>query len=129
MEETGFDYSRGVWTDIRPRLGERRTVGTSISWRRSVPIGRRRRRHPPTLNSAVMHDVSMSGARLLVSADNGLTPRMKVEIELDGAWTKALVAWVKPSDNTQELWCGVMFIDADLEFIDAISRTIDVRHV
>ena len=125
MEETGFEFSCGVWSQVRPRLGERRSVEVPILWRPTQRPGRRRQRRAIKLNDAIMQDVSVTGARLLLSPDTVITTGAPIDIQLDGAWTVARVAWIKNADHPAGIVCGVVFRQADAKFLEAISGAMN----
>lgn len=126
VEETGFEFSRGTWREVRPRIGDRQQVGLSVRWRpaASAPPTRKRRwlSGPGEPNPAVVHDLSISGARLLVPADGAIVVRKAIDLELDGEWAAVQIAWVQPSEHPSAWWCGVMFLHPGAAFLAAVSR-------
>ena len=125
MEETGFEFSCGVWSQVRPRLGERRSGAVPILWRPTQRLGRRRQRRAMKLNAAMMEDVSVTGGRLLLSTDTVITTGAPIDIQLDGAWTVARVAWIRNADHPAGNACGVVFRQADAKFLEAILRAMN----
>lgn len=127
MDHAGFDFNRGTWREVRPRIGGRTQVGLSARWRfpaEAPAAGRRRRRRPaaPPTHPAVVHDLSVSGARLLLPADDAVVLHAVLELELEGVWAPAQVVWIEPSEHESARWCGVMFLRPGLAFIEAVSR-------
>jgi hypothetical protein len=125
--DAGFANPRGVWDAVSRRIGSRHEVGHAVHWRKKPAGpergGRFRRRaaaHAPVSN-AILHDVSVSGARLLVPADDGLIRGSLFDLEVSGAWSTVKVAWVTPSDDPAANWCGVMFLLPDQQFMAAIG--------
>lgn len=129
VDHAGFDFNRGTWREIRPRIGGRTQVGLSVRWRLPAEpahaSGRKRRhRHAPVPVTfpAVVHDLSVSGARLLVPADDAVVLHAVLELELEGEWAPAQIVWIEPSEHESARWCGVMFLRPGLPFIEAVSR-------
>jgi hypothetical protein len=73
----------------------------------------------PTSYSAMIVDVSGSGAGLIVPAEAELEPGQLIEIGVEGAWSPARVVWSRPSPD-RSLIAGVEFTDAHPEFLPAL---------
>lgn len=139
VEQTAFELNRGLWREVRPRIGARTVVGIPVRWR--VPVaatprpaaGRRRRSSepvtPPTppTQPAVVHDLSVTGARLLIPADDAIVPHASFDLELDGAWVSARVAWLEESAHPSARWCGVSFVHPDPAFLAAVGQATGQR--
>ncbi|HEX2575482.1 MAG TPA: hypothetical protein VHK88_03975 [Aquihabitans sp.] len=127
--------TRGAWQELRSRIGQRHQVGLPARWRahdQPPPTRRRGLRKAaaePTPGDAIVHDLSVSGARLLVPATDLITPRALIDLELAGAWGRCQVAWVSDTEEAGALWCGVLFLQPGPAFMEAITRAMDVSGV
>lgn len=126
--DAAFAHSRGVWDSVSRRIGNRHQVGEPVHWRSKVAGPPRTRRGfrrtadaGPPVSNAILHDVSVSGARLLVPADDALQRGSLFDLEVAGAWCTVKVAWVTPSEDPAARWCGVMFLLPDAKFMAAIG--------
>ncbi|CAN5558327.1 hypothetical protein BH10ACT1_BH10ACT1_04500 [soil metagenome] len=128
VEETGFEFSRGVWREVRPRIGTRQEVGLPVLWRDQTAPEKARKRlrkaQPRRSGPAIMHDLSVTGARLLVPADDAIAPSRVIELEVDGEWASVQVAWVQPSDHPSARWCGVMFLHPSARFLAVVAQNL-----
>lgn len=127
MGQSGFEFVRGAWREVRPRIGHRHPVGISVQWKACVsqPTRRRRRRSKVEQGQAVAVDMSVSGARIALPLDTDFIRGSRFELEVDGEWAMVLVAWIKPANGTAALFCGVMYLLPSPEFIAAVARVLD----
>lgn len=114
MEQTAFELNRGLWRETRPRLGVRTVVGRSVRWRLPGTEG-------PT-QPAVVHDLSITGARLLVPADDAIVPNAAIDLELDDEWSATRVVWLDDSAHRSARWCGVSLQQPSPAFLAAAAR-------
>lgn len=70
----------------------------------------------------MLHDLSLSGARLLLPADGDFTLRRTFDLEIDGHWSRVEVAWVEPSGDPLAVWCGVEFVAPDDAFMTSVFQ-------
>jgi hypothetical protein len=118
-----FDGPRGAWQAVSRRLGARHRVGLLVHWRRPAPpIRRRRRSVDDDRREALLHDLSVSGARLLLPADGNFVRHQIFDLEIDGNWSRVEVAWVEPSSDALALWCGVEFLAPGKAFMSSVFR-------
>ncbi|MCU1499327.1 MAG: hypothetical protein JWM47_3280 [Acidimicrobiales bacterium] len=134
VERAGLRFSGGEWRDIRPRIGQRREVGLSGHWRvKPFDDGRKRvsrrnereREKARKLNQAIVHDLSATGARLMVHADQSIVPNCVLQLELAGEWSNVRIAWIKPTPHKTAVWCGVMFLSPSPAFTAAVFGAMD----
>ena len=126
MGDTGIEFSRGVWQELRPRIGERRQARIPVRWAVSGPGSSARRWwRRARIMDAVVTDISVSGARLLVQPGAELTVRSQLELEIGGVWTSARVMWIEPTGNDSARLCGLMFINPADCFMAAVSCVLD----
>ena len=70
----------------------------------------------------------MTGARLLVPAEDTVVRGALLELEIDGGWATVRVAWVTPAADPSALWCGVMFLLPDDQFMAGVARVMDAAN-
>lgn len=115
-----FHGPRGAWQAVTRRLGARHRVGLSVRWRPSGPAPRRRRRGADEPREAVLSDLSVSGARLLLAGGDSIARHQTFELEIDGRWSRVEVAWVEPNTDPEAVWCGVEFLAPDDDFMASV---------
>lgn len=137
VEAPGFEYDDPSWRAGGQRIGKRQPVGVPVRWRvpRPLPTPRRSARSartrprraplPPPSIAAIAHDLSVSGARLLLPDDGSLETRKLMEIQVDGVWAYAWVVRLERSPDPAASWCGAMFINPSHSFILAVARTME----
>lgn len=134
MEAAGFEYDDASWRAGGQRIGKRQSVGVPVRWRVPAPPPAPKRRGrgrplrapiPPPSIPAIAHDLSVSGARLLLPDDGTLETRKLLELQVDGVWAYAWVARIERSPDPAASWCGAMFLNPSHSFITAVARTMD----
>lgn len=120
---------RLVLSETDKRTGERRQVGIAVRWRapRSEgPLERSRSRDQDTVpGDAILHDLSVSGARLLMAADSALSHQSLLQLEVAGEWAAAQVVRMEPTRHPAAMWCGVTFVHPSTTFMAAIFEAMD----
>ncbi|CAN5663518.1 hypothetical protein BH10ACT1_BH10ACT1_17170 [soil metagenome] len=128
-DEQGFERSSGFWREDPPRIGRRHRVGLQVSWRLpAVDASLERRaseRQGAPAHDAILHDLSVSGARLFAPVDDGIVEGCLLQLELDGEWTSVQVAWIGPSPTPSAQWCGVTFVHPGQAFMSRVFKAME----
>ncbi|QXC60773.1 PilZ domain-containing protein [Aquihabitans sp. G128] len=129
MGTDGFERSTGVWREDPPRIGRRHRVGVGVSWRIPLAEGamerRSRKRQEAEAHHAILHDLSVSGARLFAPLDERITQGCLLQLELGGEWTAVQVAWIGDSPAPKAQWCGVQFVHPSQRFMAEVFQAMD----
>ncbi|MCU1499575.1 MAG: hypothetical protein JWM47_3528 [Acidimicrobiales bacterium] len=128
VEEMSVERLQLVLQETDKRTGERRQVGIPVKWRapRSEgPLERSRpRNHEVPPGEAILHDLSVSGARLLMAADPSVVHQALLQLEVEGEWAAAQVVRTEPTRHPSAMWCGVTFVHPSTTFMAAIFRSM-----
>lgn len=133
MEEQGFERSTtGFWREEPPRIGRRLRVGTPVRWRLPGAEGALSRQHrlaypaqEREVHEAILHDLSVSGARLFAPLDAGITDAALLQLQLRTEWCGVQVAWIGPSPAPSAQWCGVTFVHPSQAFMAEVFEAMD----
>ncbi len=129
MEETGFERTHGLWRQIETRTRPRHQVGIPVDWRPPKADGTLSRSDPhldDDVRRAILHDLSVSGARLLLPAEEHVTRDSLLQIRIDGEWTAVQVVWTLPSPHPSACWCGVLFVKPSGRFMATIFDVLGI---
>lgn len=129
MEDCGFERSTGVWREDPSRIGHRHRVGLPIQWRlldRNAVLGRPvHHADDPGDHQAILHDLSVTGARLFAPLDDDIVEGGGLQIQIREVWGKVEVAWVGASPAPTAKWCGVRFIAPSQRFMVEVFEALD----
>jgi len=129
VDEQGFERSSGFWREEPPRIGRRHRVGLAVSWRLpavDAALERRaRERRDAPAHQAILHDLSVSGARLFAPVDDEITDGCLLQLQLVDEWTAVQVAWIGPSPTPSAQWCGVTFVHPSQAFMGRVFEAME----
>jgi hypothetical protein len=104
-------------------------VGTPVHWRlldRHSVLGRTvHRADAPPDHQAILHDLSVTGARLFAPADAEIVEGGGLEVQLGDQWSYVEVAWIGPSPAPRAQWCGVRFVQPSQRFMAEVFQALD----
>lgn len=113
------DFGEHSWDLASRRVGERHPVEHPVLWQ-VVPDRRRgRRRNRP--RSAVLADLSVSGARLVVPAGKPPPVGSMVVLDLEGVSANARVVRAEASGDGGPAGCGVTFVAPPPPFMAVVA--------
>ncbi|MCU1354185.1 MAG: hypothetical protein JWM05_3394 [Acidimicrobiales bacterium] len=78
----------------------------------------------PVVGKAILDNISVTGAGLLISARIGITPGTDLAIELNGHWGPVHVVRVKLTAEPALVYCGVTFAGCSAEFLAEVAEII-----
>lgn len=122
----GFDYEQSEWRRVSRRIGSRHDVRCPVRWRTVAPEGsggrrRSRRRGSPEPRDALLGDLSVSGALLLVEGGEPPLSGTRIDVEIQGEWARAQVVRAGPASEPSRYWCGVTFLRPGESFMSVIA--------
>lgn len=123
-----FGYSENVLDAATRRIGARQQIGQPVQFRPHPPANdknrRKRRGKAVEPREAILDNLSLSGARLLMRADKSLIKRTLLELDLGGVRATVRVIRVMVHPDPAAMWCGVEFVLPGEQFVAAVSRAI-----
>jgi len=108
---------------LEERLGFQRPV-SGRSLRVVLPVNRGTVTRMEAIE-AVIEDLSVWGAGVLVPEGTPIAVAQKVWIEVDGKKGLARVAFLRAVDGSPDRRCGLLFLDDRPRFAPAIARWLD----
>ncbi len=79
----------------------------------------------PPDHQAILHDLSVTGARLFAPADGEIVAGCGLEVQLGEQWSFVEVAWIGASPAPHAQWCGLRFVQPSQRFMAEVFRALD----
>ena len=109
--------------EMTPRGGP--TVGERVlDWDVRTRCHRWRRLVETSWDEAVIDELSVGGARLLIPGDGDPREGRRVRVGWSGSFGTAVIHWVRPTDDPSRVLCGVTFEDVQPALAGFLARSL-----